>query len=56
MRTSFHAAFSIIIITLLVLEIHRPSTAAGKLGQELLRDWSSYLAHALRSSMSGLIG
>ena len=40
------AAFSI-IITLLVLEIHRPIAPAGKLGDELLRDWSSYLAYAV---------
>jgi uncharacterized membrane protein len=49
------AAFSI-IVTLLVLEIHRPSAAAGKLGEELLRDWSSDLAYAIAFSMSGLFG
>ena len=40
------AAFSI-IITLLVLEIHRPSAAPGRLGDELLMEWSSCLAYAL---------
>ena len=34
------AAFSI-IITLLVLEIHRPDAAPGRLGEELLKEWSS---------------
>jgi uncharacterized membrane protein len=37
------AAFSI-IITLLVLEIHRPAGALGRLGEELVAEWSSYLA------------
>jgi uncharacterized membrane protein len=40
------AAFSI-IITLPVLEIHRPSAAAGRLGEELVTEWSSYLAYAV---------
>lgn len=40
------AAFSI-IITLLVLEIHRPSAAPGRLGEELLMEWTSYLAYAV---------
>ena len=47
------AAFSI-IITLLVLEIHRPSAGCGipchdarKIGGRTLRDWSSYLAYAV---------
>jgi uncharacterized membrane protein len=40
------AAFSI-LITLLVLEIHRPSAAPGRLGEELLVGWSSYLAYAV---------
>jgi hypothetical protein len=34
------AAFSI-IITLLVLEIHRPTAAPGRLGHELAMGWSS---------------
>jgi uncharacterized membrane protein len=48
------AAFSI-IITLLVLEIHRPSAAPGKLGEELLRDWSSYVAYAVAFIYVGVI-
>jgi uncharacterized membrane protein len=32
------AAFSI-IITLLVLEIHRPDATQGRLGEELLKEW-----------------
>jgi uncharacterized membrane protein len=49
------AAFSI-IISLLVLEIHRPSAAPGRLGEELLRDWSSYLAYAVAFIYVGVIG
>jgi hypothetical protein len=49
------AAFSI-IITLLVLEIHRPSAAPGRLGEELVMEWSSYVAYALAFIMSGLFG
>jgi uncharacterized membrane protein len=37
------ASFSI-IITLLVLEIHRPNVGPGGLAHELLAAWSSYLA------------
>jgi uncharacterized membrane protein len=48
------AAFSI-IITLLVLEIHRPSAAPGRLGEELLRDWSSYLAYVVAFIYVGVI-
>jgi uncharacterized membrane protein len=40
------AAFSIIIM-LLVLAIHRPGAAPGRLGHELLMEWSSYLAYAV---------
>jgi hypothetical protein len=40
------AAFSI-IITLLVLEIHRPDASRGRLGEELLQEWSSYIAYAV---------
>jgi hypothetical protein len=40
------AAFSI-IITLLVLEIHRPDAVRGKLSEELLGEWSSYIAYAV---------
>lgn len=48
------AAFSI-IITLLVLEIHRPRAAPGRLGDELLIEWSSYLAYALAFIYVGII-
>jgi uncharacterized membrane protein len=48
------AAFSI-IITLLVLEIHRPSAAPGGLGEELLKEWSSYLAYAVAFIYVGII-
>src|ERR1700734_952927 len=48
------SAFSI-IITLLVLEIHRPNAAPGRLGEELLRDWSSYLAYAVAFIYVGII-
>ncbi len=48
------AAFSI-IITLLVLEIHRPSTVPGRLGDALLMEWSSYLAYAVAFIYVGVI-
>jgi uncharacterized membrane protein len=38
-----------------VLEIHRPNTLPGKLGEELLRDWSSYLAYAVAFIYVGAI-
>ncbi|MDB5736461.1 MAG: hypothetical protein JWO65_129 [Sphingomonas bacterium] len=48
------AAFSI-IITLLVLEIHRPAVAPGRLGAELLAQWSSYAAYAVAFIYVGII-
>jgi uncharacterized membrane protein len=48
------AAFSI-IITLLVLEIHRPDAAPGSLGNELLKEWSSYVAYAVAFIYVGVI-
>jgi uncharacterized membrane protein len=48
------AAFSI-VITLLVLEIHRPNALSGKLGEELARDCSSYLAYAVAFIYVGVI-
>jgi Endosomal/lysosomal potassium channel TMEM175 len=48
------AAFSI-IITLLVLEIHRPSVAPGRLEEGLLMEWSSYLAYVLAFIYVGVI-
>jgi uncharacterized membrane protein len=44
-----------IIITLLVLEIHRPNAAPGQLGIELLREWPSYVAYALAFIYVGVI-
>jgi Endosomal/lysosomal potassium channel TMEM175 len=48
------SAFSI-IITLPVLEIRHPSAAPGRLGDELLMEWSSYLAYALAFIYVGVI-
>ena len=48
------AAFSI-IITLLVLEIHRPDAAPGSLSGELLKEWSSYVAYAVAFIYVGVI-
>lgn len=48
------AAFSI-IITLLVLEIHRPDAAPGRLGPDLLAEWPSYLAYILAFIYVGVI-
>ena len=48
------AAFSI-IITLLVLEIHRPAGVLGRLGEELVAEWSSYLAYAVAFIYVGVI-
>jgi uncharacterized membrane protein len=48
------AAFSI-IITLLVLEIHRPDAAPGSLSDELLKEWSSYVAYAVAFIYVGVI-
>lgn len=47
-------AFSI-IITLLVLEIHRPSASPGRLGEELLTEWSSYPAYVVAFIYVGII-
>jgi uncharacterized membrane protein len=44
-----------IIITLLVLEIHRPDAAPGMLAAELLHEWPSYLAYALAFLYVGVI-
>jgi uncharacterized membrane protein len=48
------AAFSI-IITLLVLEVHRPHAAPGRLAEELLMDWPSYLGYAVAFIYVGVI-
>jgi uncharacterized membrane protein len=44
-----------IIITLLVLEIHRPNAAQGALAKDLLDEWPSYLAYALAFIYVGII-
>lgn len=44
-----------IIITLLVLEIHRPAAIPGKLVEELLKEWPSYLAYAMAFIYVGVI-
>ena len=52
---SFSDGAFAIIITLLVLEIHRPNAAPGRLGEELLAEWSSYLAYAIAFIYVGII-
>jgi uncharacterized membrane protein len=54
LETLSDGAFAI-IITLLVLEIHRPSAAPGKLAEELLKEWPSYVAYALAFIYVGVI-
>src|SRR6266404_4902268 len=44
-----------IIITLLVLEIHRPPAIPGKLAEELLAAWPAYLSYALAFLYVGII-
>lgn len=44
-----------IIITLLVLEIHRPTAAPGHLAHELLKEWTSYVAYAVAFVYVGVI-
>lgn len=48
------AAFSI-VITLLVLEIHRPDAYPGRLREELIAAWSSYLAYVLAFIYVGIV-
>jgi uncharacterized membrane protein len=52
---SFSDGAFAIVITLLVLEIHRPNAAPGRLGEELLMEWSSYLAYAIAFIYVGII-
>ena len=54
LETFSDGAFAI-IITLLVLEIHRPGTTRGQLGEELLKEWPSYLAYAVAFLYVGVI-
>lgn len=44
-----------IIVTLLVLEIHRPEIVPGKLAEELLAAWPAYLSYALAFLYVGII-
>jgi uncharacterized membrane protein len=44
-----------IVLTLLVLEIHRPSGMPGNLARELLKEWPSYLAYALAFLYVGVV-
>lgn len=44
-----------IIITLLVLEIHRPDTTAGQLGQQLLHAWPAYFAYVVAFVYVGVV-
>jgi uncharacterized membrane protein len=44
-----------IIITLLVLEVRRPEAAKGRLAEELLNSWPSYLAYVLAFVYVGVI-
>ena len=44
-----------IIITLLVLEIHRPVAAPGKLAEEIFKAWPAYLSYALAFLYLGII-
>jgi uncharacterized membrane protein len=44
-----------IIITLLVLEIHRPTSEPGMLVHELIKEWPSYLAYAIAFVYIGVI-
>jgi uncharacterized membrane protein len=44
-----------IIITLLVLEIHRPNAEPGSLAHELLKEWPSYAAYGVAFIYVGVI-
>lgn len=44
-----------IVLTLLVLEIHRPTSAPGHLAEGLAREWPSYLAYAMAFTYIGVI-
>lgn len=51
----FSDAFFPIVITLLVIEIHRPEAPPGGLGHALLEAWPSYAAFALAFVYVGVI-
>ncbi|MCU1399971.1 MAG: hypothetical protein JWN62_3080 [Acidimicrobiales bacterium] len=44
-----------IVITLLVIEIHRPDARPGELARELIAEWPSYLAYAMAFTYVGVI-
>jgi len=44
-----------IVITLLVLEVHRPQAARGRLAEELVKAWPSYVAYGLAFIYVGVI-
>ncbi|HUY68999.1 MAG TPA: TMEM175 family protein, partial [Alphaproteobacteria bacterium] len=44
-----------IVVTLLVLEIHRPQVPPGQLGMALLHNWPSYLSYLLAFFYVGII-
>lgn len=51
----FSDAFFPLVITLLVIEIHRPEAPPGGLGEALLHAWPSYAAFALAFVYVGVI-
>jgi uncharacterized membrane protein len=51
----FSDAVFAIIITLLVIEIHRPDVAPGELGEALLHGWPFYLAYILGFVYIGVV-
>ena len=44
-----------IVITLLVLEIHRPSIISGRLASDLVKEWPSYLAYGVAFLYVGVV-
>ena len=54
LETFSDGAFAI-IITLLVLELHRPNAPRGALAKDLLEEWPSYLAYGLAFISVGII-
>ena len=52
---TFSDAVFAIVITLLVLEIHRPPAVPGRMAEEILQAWPSYLAYVLAFLYVGII-
>jgi uncharacterized membrane protein len=52
---AFSDAVFAIVITLLVIEIHRPDVEPGRLGPALLHAWPAYLAYVLAFLYVGVI-